>query len=701
MNSIKKIFLCSAVVAFGLVGCESEKKEGVGIVLENMDTNVRPNDDFFRYVNGNWLDRTEIPDDQTSWGGFNKLRKETDADVLTILGDAIEKDDFPKLKDAEGNLRASDQQKAVYYFQSIMDTVARNEAGIEPVKPFLAKIDEVENLEDLEELLINFTPYGGAGFFGFQVFNDLKNSNVNAGYLGSAGLGLSRDYYVDQDEDTQEKRRKYEAYIARMLQEFGADEASAKEDAATILAFETKLAEPQMTKEERRDTRKLYNPKSLDELSQIVTFIDWKNYFDEIGVVNMEKVDTADPDSFKVIVTDPKYFEAMDDIVKNSSIEDIKKYLRWNLINTAAGILTTDLEKVNWEFYARDLRGAKKQRPRDERALANVNGAVGEALGKLYVDAKFPPEAKQKAEEMIANVMLGFEKRINGLEWMSDETKKKALEKLGKLTVKIGYPDKWKDYSALEIKGIKEGGTYFDNSVNVAKWNFEENIAKMGKEVDRSEWGMSPQTVNAYFNPVNNEIVFPAAILQPPFYDYRADEAVNYGGMGAVIGHEISHSFDDSGSRFDGDGNLNNWWTDEDLEKFTELGKKLAAQYSEFTVIDDVKINGEFTLGENIGDLGGLRAAYEGLQIFYEKNGRPGLIDGFTPEQRFFMSWGTIWRTKARPEALRNQVKTDPHSPGMFRAFVPLLNIEAFYEAFDIKEGDKMYIKPEDRVAIW
>ena len=691
MNSIKKVFLFSAVAAFTLVSCESEKKEGVGIVLENMDTNVRPNDDFFRYVNGSWLDKTEIPDDQTSWGGFNKLRKDTDADVLNILSEAIEKDDFPKLKDAEGNLRSSDQQKAVYYYQSIMDTVARNEAGINPVKPFLAKIDEMKSKDELEELLINFTPYGGAGFFGFQVFNDLMNSNMNAGYIGSAGLGLSRDYYVDQDDDTKKKRKMYEAHIARMLQEFGADEASAKADAASILAFETSLAEPQMTKEMSRDARNIYNPMSLEKLSELTPSINWSNFLKEIGAGEVKQV----------IVTDPGYFKAMEKVIQTSSVEDIKKYLRWNLINNAAGILTTDLETANWEFYGRDLRGAKKQRPRDERALANVNGAIGEALGKLYVDAKFPPEAKKKAEEMIANVMLGFEVRINSLEWMSDETKKKALEKLNKLTVKIAYPDKWKDYSALEIKGIKEGGNYFDNSINVAKWGFHENMSKIGKEVDRSEWGMSPQTVNAYFNPVNNEIVFPAAILQPPFYDYRADEAVNYGGIGAVIGHEISHSFDDSGSRFDANGNLNNWWTEEDLTKFTALGKKLTDQYSQFTVIDDVKINGEFTLGENIGDLGGIRAAYEGLQIFYEKNGKPEPIDGFTAEQRFFMSWGTIWRTKSRPEALRNQVKTDPHSPGMFRAFVPLLNVEAFYEAFDIKEGDKMYLKPEDRVAIW
>jgi len=692
MNSTKKILFVSAIVALGIVSCKKDTAEKIpGIVVENIDTSVRPNDDFFRYVNGNWLDKTEIPDDQVSWGGFNQLRKATDADVLTILNDAIEANDFPKLKDAEGNLVTSDQQKAVYYYQSIMDTVARNEQGTQPIQPFLAKIDDIKNLKDLEELLINFTPYGGAGFFNFQIFNDLKNSKMNAAYIFPGGLGLTRDYYLDQDEDTKQKRQKYQAHIARMLQEFGSDEATAKKDAEKILAFEITLATPQLTKEEQRDTRKLYNPMTIEELSKISPTINWSNFFKGIGASEIDKI----------IITQPKYMTAMAKVIEKSSIDDLKLYLRWNNINNSSGLLTTSLETANWEFYSKTMRGAKKQRPRDERALANVNSAVGEALGKLYVDKMFPPEAKKKAEEMIDNVLLGFEKRINGLKWMSEGTKKKALEKLNKLTVKIAYPDKWKDYAALEIKGVKEGGTYFDNAVNLAKWTFEENIAKIGKEVDRSEWGMSPQTVNAYFNPVNNEIVFPAAILQPPFYNYQADEAVNYGGIGAVIGHEISHSFDDSGSRFDGDGNLNNWWTEDDLTKFTVLGKNLAAQYGEFTVIEDVKINGEFTLGENIGDLGGIRAAYEGLMIFYEKNGKPEPIDGFTAEQRFFMSWGTIWRTKSRDEALKNQVKTDPHSPGMFRAFVPLQNVDAFYKAFNIVEGDKMYIKPEDRVAIW
>lgn len=689
MNSTKKTLLICAVASLGMVACKKDKaKENVGIVLENMDTEVRPNDDFFRYVNGKWLDKTEIPDDQTSWGGFNQLRKKTDADVLTILNKAIEERDFPKIKDAQGNEIDSDQEKAVNYYESIMDTVTRNKQGIAPVKPYLDKIAEVKTKNDIENLITNMAPYGGIGFYGFGVFNDLKNSSVNAGYLGGGGLGLSRDYYVD--EKVKDKLEKYQEFIAKMLQKFGDDEATAKKNAAKIVAFEKSLAEPMMTKEERRDIRKIYNPMTVAELQKLSPAIDWSAHLKGIGV----EID-------KIIVTDPGYFKAMSETFKNTSVEDIKLALRWGAINNSLGLLTTDLEKANWEFYSKTMRGAKKQRPRDERALGNLNGAVGEALGKLYVDAKFPPEAKKKAKEMIDNVMLGFEKRIAQLPWMSEDTKKKALEKLHKLTVKIAYPDKWKDYSELEVTGIKKGGTYFENALNVAKWNYVKNMEKLGKEVDRSEWGMSPQTVNAYFNPVNNEIVFPAAILQPPFYDYRADEAVNYGGIGAVIGHEISHSFDDSGARFDGDGNLNNWWTKEDSEKFAAAGEKLINQYSSIVAIDSMHLNGKFTLGENIGDLGGVQAAYEGLQIFLDKNGRPGKIDGYTPEQRFFLSWGTIWRTKMRDEALKNLIMTNTHAPGMYRAYMPLKNVAAFYEAFEVKEGDKMYLKPEDRVAIW
>jgi putative endopeptidase len=694
---IKKLMLFTSIVTLTLfISCKGEKQiEGEkipGIIVENMDTSVRPNDDFFRYVNGSWLDKTEIPADRTSWGSFNELRKKTDADVLTILNEAIAEDKFPKLKDAQGNLTLeSDQKKAVNFYESIMDTVARDQQGLAPIMPFLNKIDAIENLNDLQNLLTEMAPYGYGGFFGFAVFNDLKDSKMNAGYVTPAGLGLSRDYYVDQDEDTKGKRVKYIAHIARMLQYFGDSEEVAKANAEKVFDYEYNLAEPRFTKEESRDTRKLYNPKTIEEITALTPSVNWESYFKGLGIENLDRV----------IVMQPKYMEAVEKILTTSSMDDIKLYLRWTAIDRAAGLLNNELEVANWEFYSKELTGAKQQRPRDERALANLNGSIGEALGKLYVDKKFPPEAKAKAEEMIKNVMLGFEKRINALEWMSTETKLKAIEKLTKMTVKIAYPDKWKDYSALEVKAIEDGGSYFQNTVNIAKWNFDENMGKIGKPVDRSEWGMAPQIVNAYFNPVNNEIVFPAAILQPPFYNYQADEAVNYGGIGAVIGHEISHCFDDSGSRFDADGNLNNWWTDEDLEQFTALGKKLSDQYSAVQALEDVKLNGEFTLGENIGDLGGISAAYDGLQIFYEKNGRPADIDGFSAEQRFYMSWGTIWRTIMRDEAMKNLIKTDPHSPGMYRAYMPLQNVDAFYTAFNIVEGDKMYLKPEDRVKIW
>jgi putative endopeptidase len=691
MKSVKKLFFTTAVATIAFVSCKNDTSEekSAGIVLENMDTSVKPTDDFFRHVNGSWLDKTEIPDDRTSWGGFGQLRKKTDADVLGILNEAIEERNFPKIKDAQGNEIDSDQEKAVNYYETIMDTVARNKQGKAPVMPYLSKVDEIKTKKDVETYLTNMAPYGGGGFYGFGVYNDLKNSSQYAGYMGGGSLGLTRDYYVDAA--VKDKLEKYEEFVAKMLQEFGDDEATAKKNAATIVAFEKSLAEPMMSKEESRDIRKMYNPMTIAQLQELAPAIDWAAHLEGIGVDDIETV----------IVTDLGYFKAMSDIFEKRSVEDIKLLLRWNTINGALGSLSTDLETANWEFYSKEMRGAKKQRPRNERALNNLNGAIGEALGKLYVEKMFPPEAKKKAEEMIDNVMLGFEKRIAQLPWMSEVTKEKALEKLHKLTVKIAYPDVWKDYSELQVKGLEDGGSYFENTINVTKWNYNQNMNKLGEEVDRTEWGMSPQTVNAYFNPVNNEIVFPAAILQPPFYDYKADEAVNYGGIGAVIGHEISHSFDDSGSRFDGDGNLKNWWTDEDAEEFKKAGKKLIDQYSNIVAIDSMRLNGEFTLGENIGDLGGVQAAYEGLQIFLEKNGRPGEIDGYTPEQRFFLSWGTIWRTKMRDEALKNLIMTDTHAPGMYRAYMPLKNVDAFYTAFDVKKGDNMYLEPEDRVRIW
>lgn len=656
-----------------------------GINVSYMDKNVKPSDDFFRYVNGSWLDKTEIPGDKTRWGSFDELRENTNNDALAILKQAA----------ANKNLTSSsDQGKAANLYKTIMDTVARNKQGIAPLQPYLKKIEAVKNVKDLEKLLIEMEPVGGLGFFGMGVGADAKDSNKNIVYLMPGTLGLpDRDYYVSTDADSKEKREKYVEHVAKMLQYLGVKSKDAAKQANKILELETAMAQPRLDRVERRDSRKTYNPMTVADLQKLTPAINWNNYFSGLGV----QFNAGD----SINVSQPKYMTALQDIFKENKVDDWKAYMKWTLLNKASDKLTTDIETADWEFYSKTLKGAIKEETRDKNALQTVNGTVGEALGKLYVEKKFPAEAKAKAESMIKNVMLAFENRINRLPWMAKSTRENAINKLRKLNVKIGYPDKWKDYSDLAIKSPAEGGTFFGNMQNATRWNFNEDIAKLHKPVDKTEWHMSPQTVNAYFNPAYNEIVFPAAILQPPFYDYKADEAVNYGGIGAVIGHEISHGFDDSGSRYNADGNLVNWWSDEDLAKFTGLGGSLADQYSGLQPLPGIYVDGKFTLGENIGDLGGVNAAYDGLQLYLKQNGNPGLIDGYTPEQRFFISWATIWRTKMRDEAIKNQVKTDPHSPGMYRAFVPLQNVDAFYTAFDIKPGDGMYVAPDKRVKIW
>lgn len=685
-----KLYKSAAIVAscaLTLVSCKTEgpkdkaKTEEIpGIVLENMDTSVTPNQDFYNYVNGSWMKNTEIPDDRTSWGGFSVLRKSTDADVLAILDEA----------EKSGKYTAgTDQAKALAIFNTKLDTLARNEAGLKPLQPALDDIAGVTNLAELQTVLAT-NPAVSSPFLSIGAGADLNDSSMNTVYLGANGLGLpDRDYYILEDSKSKEIRVEYKKHISRMLQMLGDSEVEATAAAEKILEMETALAIPRLDKVESRDARNFNNPRSVEEADAMLTSVDLKKMIKDLGI--KKEFDT-------LTVTQLKYTAALDKFLNNTSIEDIKTLVRWDTFNSAAGRLSTDVETANWEFYSKYLSGAKKQRPADERALATVNGTVGEALGQLYVDAKFPPEAKAKAETMIANVIDAYKNRIQNLDWMGEETKEKAIEKLDKFTVKIAYPDKWEDYSTMEVSADK---TYFENMTAVGKWGQLKNYEDIGEPVDKSKWGMSPQTVNAYFNPLNNEIVFPAAILQPPFYNYTADEAVNYGGIGAVIGHEISHAFDDSGARFDADGNLKNWWTESDLEAFTKRGNALAEQYSNVEVLDSVFVNGKFTLGENIGDLGGVLGAYDGLQKYYAENGRPENIDGFTPEQRFFMSWATVWRTKSRDEALRTQIKTDPHSPGMVRAVQPLLNVDAFYEAFDIKEGDANYLAPEDRVRIW
>ncbi len=681
-NAVLFVIPALIVTSVGQAQDNTAKKEP-GINVNYMDKKVKPTDDFFRYVNGTWLDNTQIPNDKTRWGSFDELRQKTDTDALVILNEAAKNPIYKS---------NTDQGKAINLYKSIMDTVARNKQGITPLKPYLAKINTVKTTADLQAMLIEMAPQGGLGFFSVNVGVDSKNSNRNVINVGPGSVGLpDRDYYVAEDNDSKEKRAKYVVHLTKMLQLIGDKPADAKVNAERILALETAMSQPRFDRVERRDRRKSYNPMKVSDLQKLLPSINWDVYLTQVGL----------PKTDSLIVAQPKYLTALEVLLKENKVDDWKAYMRWTLLNKSASQLSTQLETANWEFYGKTLTGAVKQRPLQERALQVINGATGEALGKLYVEKKFPAEAKAKAEKMIKNVFLAFENRINNLAWMSQEIKKSAIAKLNKSRVKIGYPDKWKDYSALTIPSPAEGGSYFENVKNISKWSYNENIAELKKPVNKEKWGMSPQTVNAYYNPSYNEIVFPAAILQPPFYNYQADEAVNYGGIGAVIGHEISHGFDDSGSRYNADGNLVDWWTADDLKQFTALTGALAAQYSALQPLPGTFVDGKFTLGENIGDLGGVNAAYDGLQLYLKANGNPGLIDGYTPEQRFFISWSTIWRSKMRDEAMKSQVKTDPHSPGIYRAYVPLQNVDTFYEAFNIQPTDGMYVTPEKRVKIW
>lgn len=686
---IKSSLLIAATAIVTMVSCKDaptttavEAKVQPGLELGYMDKNVSPKDDFYRFVNGVWIDSTEIPADQTVWGGFNKLRKDTDADVLAILDRAMNDKDLDP---------TSDQAKAVYVFQSIMDNDSRNKAGYQPIVPYLEKI---EGIKSLDELLIVKAELGKKGlnaFFSVGVGADAMDTDMNVAQLGNGSLGMAREYYVGEDADSKEKLAKYEMHIARMLAMTGMEQEKATATASEIVAFEKSMAVPRLDKVTRRDPKKTYNPMAVSGLQKIAPAVNWKTYFKEAGMKDFDNL----------IVSQPDYLKALNSMWKTSNLEIMKKYMKWSMINDASNMLSTELEDANFDFYSKTMLGAKEQKAQNERALATVNGTLGEALGQLYVDEKFPPAAKAKAKEMIEYVKKAYEVRINGLEWMSTETKAKAIEKLNGMTIKIGYPDTWKDYSEMQIKSPKDGGTLFDNMLAVQEYNYMDNMSKLGEKVDKSEWFMSPQTVNAYYNPYYNEIVFPAAILQPPFYNYEADAAVNFGGMGAVIGHEISHGFDDSGAKFAANGNMVNWWTEDDIKQFEELGGELAAQYSAIEVLPGVNINGAYTLGENIGDLGGVNAAYDGLNMWLEDKGEVADIDGYTQQQRFFLSWATVWRTKMRDEALKQRIKGDTHSPGMYRGYVPLQNIQAFYDAFDIKEKDGMYVAPEDRVLIW
>lgn len=654
----------------------SMKEEGLNLFY--MDTTVRPQDDFFNYVNGNWMKTAEIPADKSSWGSFNALREDVDNSSLEILNKILT-DKF-----AAG----SEGQKIQSLYGTFMDWDKRNADGINPIKGDLQKIDNIKTVADLQNYLTAATKTGDNPFYAWRVGADMKNSVMNAVYLGGASLGLGRDYYQKENEANAKTLAEYKNYLAQLFTTIGYKNAD--QTAQRVVAFEKQLANDMLTNEQNRDANLRYNPKTLPELSKLVTHVNLPKYLADAGV----KTD-------KVIVSELKYYQNMDSWMNERTLPLIKEYMKARMISSNAGNLDKTLDDLNFNFYSKYLQGQQEQRAMNKRGLGIINGVLGEAFGKLYVDQYFPAEAKQQMETYIDYLKKSFKQHIDENDWMSPETKLKAQDKLAKFSVKIAYPDTWKDYSKLQLTGPADGGTYYKNLQNITAWQYAKNLEKVGKPVDKTEWGMAPQTVNAYYSGSNNEIVFPAAILQPPFFNFKADPAVNFGGIGAVIGHEIGHGFDDSGSRFDGDGNLNNWWTDADRKNFDAKVGQLAAQYDKYEPVKGSFVNGKFTSGENIGDLGGVAVAYTALQMYLKDHGDPGLISGFTQDQRFFMSWATVWRTKSTEQYMVNQVKTDPHSPGYFRAFAPLVNQDSFYKAFDIKPGDKLYKAPEERIKIW
>lgn len=649
-----------------------------GIAIEYMDKSVRPQDDFYNYVNGGWMKTTVIPSDKASWGSFNELRERTDENSLKILKNII----------SEKYAKGTEGQQIQDLYATYMDMNKRNADGINPIKGDLAKIDAIKNVAELEKYLTQAVREGNNPLYGWGVYGDLKNSKMNAVYLGGPRLGLGKDYYQKEDAANTKTIAEYTKYVASLLNIIGYKNADAV--ATKIVALEKDFAKTLLTNEEGRDANRRYNPKTVAELGKVAKNVNLANYLKGAGV-----------NTDRVILTEIKYYQNLDKFINQKNLPLIKDYLKLRLISGNTGSLDERLDNLSFDFYGKYLQGQKEQRARDKRALGLINNILGEAFGKIYVEKYFSPEAKKEMEVLIGYLKKSYHQHISNLEWMSDATKKKALEKLNKFSVKVAYPDKWEDYSQLVIDAPSQGASLYSNLKNVTKWDYERDLKEVGKPVDKTKWGMSPQTVNAYYSPLNNEIVFPAGILQAPFFDFKADPAVNFGGIGAVIGHEIAHGFDDGGARFDGDGNLNNWWTEEDKKNFEAKVKQLADQYSKYEPVKGSFVNGVFTSGENIADLGGVAIAYDALQMYLKDKGNPGLISGYTQNQRFFLSWATVWRTKSTEQYMINQVKTDPHSPGYFRAFGPLINVDAFYDAFKVKEGDKHYKKPEDRIKIW
>ncbi|MBS1646153.1 MAG: M13 family metallopeptidase [Bacteroidetes bacterium] len=674
MKLKKSTLLAGAAITIASLQASAQTS---GINVSNMDKTVNPADDFYHYANGTWLKNTQIPSNESRWGSFNELADRNYEHLKKILEEcASDKAAQP----------GSNRQKIGSFYHAGMDTVKLEKEGFTPIAPLMVAINKIAAKVDLMKFEAELNKQGLHGIFGFIVEADQKSSNDNAVYFSQARLGLpDKMYYTDAKFE--KIREAYKKHVENMFSLLGDKAEIAKKNAETVFAVEAQMAEASMGRIELRDPDKQYNKFTKEEFFKKESNIEFNAFLAAAGVTSPFT---------HVIVTQPLYFDKLNQLMSTVPMADWKTFFRWLSIHQTAPFLSDRFAKENFSFYGTILQGAKEQQPRWKRVMRVVDGSIGEALGQIFAEKYFTAEAKQKVNTMVDNLTQAFRERIKTRTWMSDATKTKALEKLNTIMRKLGYPDKWKDYSTLSIKN----DSYLANVLRSGTFSFNEMIHKIGKPVDKTEWGMTPPTVNAYYNPSYNEIVFPAGIMQPPFFDAHADDAANYGVMGAVIGHELTHGFDDQGAKYDAEGNLKDWWTPEDMKNFEARTALVRNQFNAYVAIDTLHVNGQLTLGENIADLGGLTMSYYAYKLSLKGKKSP-VIDGFTGEQRFFIAWAQGWKSLTRPEALKQLIATNPHSPGEFRAWAPLTNLTEFYEAFGVKSNNKMFTPADKRAEVW
>lgn len=682
MNLTQKLFAVS--LGMLMASCtqttnkqDDNMKENLSIDKSDMDLTIKPGENFYLYSNGNWINNNPVPSDKTQYGSFTVIDDNNQKQLKElVLGVA-------KTKGEKG----TNAQKIADFYNSGMDTVKINKEGIAPILGDLERIDRISNTDELVVVIAQMHTEGYDPVFYFTDTQDSKNSAQEIGIIYQGGLSLPDvDYYLSEDERILNIKSKFKSLVSKMFAFAGADEKTAQNNSEIVLNFETKLAKNSFTRLEERDPFTNYNKVNLEELKALSPVFNWDIYFNTIGLTRTEEINAAQK----------KFVTGISNLTQEVSLEEWKVYLKWNVINSASGYLSDNFEKASFDFYGGVLSGQQEMKARWKRVLSTTDNALGEALGQLYVEKYFPPQAKERMVKLVENLKIAFANRINNAEWMQDSTKQRAIEKLNAIMVKVGYPDKWKDYTHLEISAE----SYFGNVKASRQFYFADAISKIGKPYDKSQWGMSPQTVNAYYSPNSNEIVFPAAILQAPFFYMDADDAVNYGGIGVVIGHEMTHGFDDQGRNFDKDGNLNNWWTEVDSKAFDSRKLVVIEQYNQFIELDSLHVDGELTVGENIADLGGLNIALDGFMLTEQGQANQD-IEGFNPQQRFFLSYSKLWRQNILTEELTRRLKEDVHSPGDARVNAALFNIDQFYSSFDIQEKDKFFIPKDKRANIW